>query len=65
MVDDKADLLAATKLILGSKVTTVFVRQGHYASAAASLSAQPAPDLTVDHIGDLVYRQLSDFEVST
>jgi FMN phosphatase YigB (HAD superfamily) len=65
MVDDKANLLAATKLILGSKVTTVFVRQGHYASAAASLSAQPAPDLTVDHIGDLVYRQLSDFEVST
>jgi FMN phosphatase YigB (HAD superfamily) len=65
MVDDKANLLAATKLVLGSKVTTVFVRQGHYASAAASLSAQPAPDLTVDHIGDLVHRQLSDFEVSS
>ena len=65
MVDDKANLLAATKLILGSKVTTVFVRQGHYASAAASLSAQPAADLTVDHIGDLVHRQLSDFEVSS
>ena len=31
MVDDKLRILAAIKKIWGSRVTTVFVRQGHYA----------------------------------
>ena len=34
MVDDKPNLLAAMKSTLESKLTTVFVRQGHYALAA-------------------------------
>ncbi len=34
MVDDKANLLAAMKSTLGAKLSTVFVRQGHYAFAA-------------------------------
>ena len=33
MVDDKPNLLAAMKIILKDKLTTVFVRQGHYAVA--------------------------------
>jgi hypothetical protein len=31
MVDDKPDILAAMKRTLGEKLTTIFVRQGHYA----------------------------------
>ena len=63
MVDDKANLLAAMKSALGVKLTTVFVRQGHYALAAESKSAVPAPDLTIERIGDLLDHNLSDFEV--
>jgi FMN phosphatase YigB (HAD superfamily) len=63
MVDDKANLLAAMKLVLGARLTTVFVRQGHYALAAESKSAQPAPDLTIERIGDLLNHNLTDFKV--
>jgi FMN phosphatase YigB (HAD superfamily) len=63
MVDDKANLLAAMKSVLGRRLTTVFVRQGHYATAPESKSATPAPDVTIEHIGELVNRPLDDFEV--
>jgi FMN phosphatase YigB (HAD superfamily) len=63
MVDDKPNLLAAMKLTLGSKLTTVFVRQGHYALAPESNSVQPAPDVVIERIGDLIHRNLSDFQV--
>ena len=63
IVDDKANLLAAMKEILGPRLTTMFVRQGHYARAAAGANAQPPADMTIDRIGDLLSRQLSDFEV--
>jgi FMN phosphatase YigB (HAD superfamily) len=63
MVDDKANLLAAMKSALGRRLTTVFVRQGHYATAPESKSAAPAPDLTIEHIGDLINRPFADFEV--
>ena len=36
VVDDKPHLLAAMKLVMRDKLTTVFVRQGHYALAAGS-----------------------------
>ena len=48
-VDDKASLLARTKAALGDRVTTVHVRQGHYAGDPAN----PSPDITVERIGDL------------
>jgi hypothetical protein len=54
MVDDKPALLAAIKLALGDRVTTVFVRQGHYATDAALAAAAPAPDATIDNIAELV-----------
>ncbi len=63
MVDDKANLLAAMKLALGAQLTTVFVRQGHYALAAESNSVVPAPDLTIERVGDLLNHNLTDFKV--
>jgi len=63
MVDDKANLLAAMKAVLGAKLTTVFVRQGHYALAAESNSVVPAPDLVIERIGDLLNHNSTDFKV--
>jgi phosphoglycolate phosphatase-like HAD superfamily hydrolase len=54
LVDDKLRLLAAFKEGWGDRVTTVFVRQGHYAHDPGILSAYPAADITVDRIGDLL-----------
>jgi hypothetical protein len=62
MVDDKPNLLAAMKSTLKGKLTTVFVRQGHYALAAESNSVEPAPDMTIERIGDLINHTLSDFQ---
>ena len=61
MVDDKPQVLAAMKQHLGRKLTTVFVRQGHYAAASAGATVEPAPDLTIACIGDLRRRKLEDF----
>ncbi len=63
MVDDKPNLLAAMKSILGAKLTTVFVRQGHYALAPESQTAAPAPDLVIEQIGDLLNHDSTDFQV--
>ena len=63
MVDDKANLLAAMKSALGTRLMTVFVRQGHYALAAESKSAEPAPDLVIERIGDLLNHDLTTFKV--
>jgi FMN phosphatase YigB (HAD superfamily) len=54
MVDDKPNLLAAMKRVLGSKLSTVFVRQGHYARDADLAAIKPSPDLCIDRIGDLL-----------
>lgn len=65
MVDDKANLLAAVKTALGSRLTTVFVRQGHYATAPESLSANPAPDIGLDHIAELINYHSKDLEATS
>jgi FMN phosphatase YigB (HAD superfamily) len=62
MVDDKPNLLAAMKSVLKERLTTVFVRQGHYALAAQSNSVDPAPDMIIERIGDLMNHTLSDFQ---
>ena len=54
MVDDKLRILSAMKAIWGERLTTVFVRQGHYAADPAQVDPYPAADVTVDRIGDLV-----------
>jgi FMN phosphatase YigB (HAD superfamily) len=53
MVDDKLRILDAMKKVWGSRLTTIFVRQGHYALDLANISAYPAADLTLERIGDL------------
>lgn len=61
MVDDKPQILAAMKQQLGARLTTVFVRQGHYATDSERTLVAPAPDLTVACIGALRGRKLADF----
>jgi FMN phosphatase YigB (HAD superfamily) len=58
MVDDKVRILAAMKQAWGSKLTTIFPRQGHYALDAAGVAKYPPPDLTIDSIGALAARDL-------
>jgi len=54
MVDDKLRILTAMKKQWGARLTTVFVRQGHYAHDQEILASEPAADVTVEKIGDLV-----------
>jgi len=65
MVDDKPNLLAAMKSVLGNRLTTVFVRQGHYALAPDAASQLPPPDRVIDRIGELVTFNPTDFQVPT
>ena len=58
-VDDKLRLLDAIKTAWGSRVTTVFPRQGHYARDPEVLRSYPPADVTVDRIGDLLDIDLS------
>jgi FMN phosphatase YigB (HAD superfamily) len=53
MVDDKPFLLAKMKQKMASMLTTVFVRQGHYAEESAGKLIEPFPDVVIDRIGDL------------
>ena len=59
IVDDKAAILHDVKSLLGEKVTTVHVRQGHY--ARDPLPAGFQADITVDAIGDLRRLGAGDF----
>ncbi len=61
MVDDKLRLLAAIKQFWGKRVTTVFVKQGHYANDPEILARYPAADIQVDRIGDLLNYDLAAF----
>jgi hypothetical protein len=54
LIDDKLRILTAVKKTWGSRVTTVFPRQGHYAHDPQVLAANPPADITVEAIGDLL-----------
>jgi FMN phosphatase YigB (HAD superfamily) len=54
MVDDKLPILAAMKEVLGTRLTTVFARQGHYALHPDNSDTQFRPDITVGRIGELL-----------
>ena len=54
LVDDKVRILAAVKEVWGDRVRTIFPRQGHYAQDAELVAGYPAPDMTVERIGDLL-----------
>jgi len=53
MTDDKPNLLTKMKRKLGDRLTTVFVRQGHYASIANLDELDPAPDYIIGSIKEL------------
>jgi FMN phosphatase YigB (HAD superfamily) len=53
LVDDKIRILTAVKQVWGDRLTTVFPRQGHYAHAP-DVARHPAPDVTIERIGQLV-----------
>lgn len=53
LIDDKIRILTAVKKSWGSRVTTVFPVQGHYAHDE-NVKTFPAPDVTVQRIGDLL-----------
>jgi len=54
MVDDKLHILAVMKRLLGELLTTVFPRQGHYALNPRIIASNPAADITIERVGDLV-----------
>ena len=66
MVDDKLSILTAMKKILRQRLTSVFVRQGHYALDRKNIVAYPAADLSIDRIADLPnYDFAALFDVAT
>ena len=54
MVDDKLRILAAMKHLLQDRLTTVSLRQGHYALDPVAIAACPAADVSFERIGDLL-----------
>lgn len=54
MIDDKIRLLTAIKAIWQDKVTTVFVRQGHYAADTKTVAQYPSADITIEGIAGLI-----------
>ena len=60
LVDDKLRILAAAKNFWGLRVTTVFVRQGHYANDPKILASYPPADMSIERIGDLLQYNLPE-----
>ncbi|HTI14741.1 MAG TPA: HAD family hydrolase [Dictyobacter sp.] len=63
MIDDKPQILADMKKLLGDKLTTVFVKQGKYANAGFPEGF--IPDVSVEHLKDLQQLPASQFYNST
>ncbi len=53
LIDDKPRILSAFKRSWGNDVTTIWPRQGQFASDPTQ-AAHPAPDLTISRIGELL-----------
>ena len=58
LVDDKIRVLSAIKNVWGSKVTTVFPKQGHYAFDEKEVSKYPPAHISIDRIGDLLHLEI-------
>ena len=58
LVDDKLRILTAVKQVWGSRLTTVFPRQGHYAYDAKTLATYPPADIAIERIGELLQYDL-------
>lgn len=61
IVDDKLRILTAIKKVWKQRVTTVFVRQGHYARDSKLVASLPSADLSIERIGDMLDHTLKDF----
>ena len=61
LVDDKPRILAAVKRFWGSRVTTVFVRQGSYARDQKTVGVLLPADVMIERIGDLLSFDLPRF----
>jgi FMN phosphatase YigB (HAD superfamily) len=61
MIDDKLRVLTTMKNEWRDRLTTVFPRQGHYASDPRLLAAYPSADLAVNRISDLITYERSAF----
>jgi FMN phosphatase YigB (HAD superfamily) len=59
MVDDKLRILAAMKKVWGTRLTTVWPRQGHYALNPQIVAQYSPADLTIERIGNLVNHDFS------
>jgi FMN phosphatase YigB (HAD superfamily) len=54
LVDDKLTILDTFKRAWGSRVTTIHPLQGHYARTITPSATLPAPDITINGIGELL-----------
>ncbi|MFO0967510.1 MAG: hypothetical protein U0793_18280 [Gemmataceae bacterium] len=54
MIDDKLRILTAMKKAWGDRLTTVWPKQGHYATDPTVRRQYPKADIEVDTIGDLI-----------
>lgn len=60
LFDDKLRILSAVKEQWQDRVTTVFVRQGHYATDDAAIAKYPAADFAIDDIGQALRFEFSN-----
>ena len=63
LIDDKLRILSAVKTSWGSRVTTVFPRQGHYALDRQMPARFPPADVTIAGIGDLLNHDFSTLPI--
>jgi len=62
VIDDKIRILSAIKKQWGNLVTTIFVRQGHYATDPAILAQYPSADISIEKIGEIInYKSIDSF----
>jgi len=61
LIDDKLRILSAVKEIWGTRVTTVFPKQGHYAFDSNELAKYPPADIELAKIADLLAYDLPAF----
>jgi len=59
LIDDKLSLLNKVKDAWGTRVTTIFPRQGHYANDAKVLAGSQAADIEIERIADLMEHDFS------
>ena len=64
VVDDKLRILHAIKQIWKARVTTVFVRQGHYAHDPEIWNKYPPADIGLERIGDLLECDLNSLSAA-